>query len=173
MGRIFILSRCNRILEDMKNGVVIDNSLGKPPIILDWDYIAKLCQCGCSGKEVADWIGVSCDTLYERCCRDNGMLWTRFSSMHKHRGDGNIRRRQYEVAMDGDRVMLIWLGKQRLGQRENPISTEEMPAHIKEFIDLIKAQYAPINDVKEKQENPISSVSADSSNSSDINETTE
>ena len=35
-----------------------------------------------------------------------------------------LRKKQIEVALNGDRTMLIWLGKQMLGQAENPVSEE-------------------------------------------------
>ena len=38
-----------------------------------------------------------------------------------------LRKKQFEMAMDGDVRMLIWLGKQYLGQKENPeVITEEL-----------------------------------------------
>lgn len=36
------------------------------------------------------------------------------------RGRVSLRRRQYQLADEGDRTMLIWLGKQYLGQSDNP-----------------------------------------------------
>jgi len=36
----------------------------------------------------------------------------------RKRSDLSIRRKQAELAMDGNVTMLIWLGKQRLGQRD-------------------------------------------------------
>lgn len=38
-----------------------------------------------------------------------------------------LRRKQFEMAMDGDVRMLIWLGKQYLGQKDNPaVVTDEL-----------------------------------------------
>ena len=31
-----------------------------------------------------------------------------------------LKKKQWEMAMDGDVKMLIWLGKQHLGQKESP-----------------------------------------------------
>ena len=36
----------------------------------------------------------------------------------------SIRRKQYELAMAGDKTMLIWLGKQLLGQSQNGTEAE-------------------------------------------------
>lgn len=35
-------------------------------------------------------------------------------------GRMSLRREQYKLAISGDRTMLIWLGKQHLGQSDNP-----------------------------------------------------
>jgi len=43
-------------------------------------------------------------------------------------GCANLRRKQMELALKGDRVMLIWLGKQELGQVErSEVMTRELP----------------------------------------------
>ena len=36
-----------------------------------------------------------------------------------------LRSKQLEVALNGDRTMLIWLGKQMLGQSESPLTNED------------------------------------------------
>ena len=36
-----------------------------------------------------------------------------------------LRKMQMEMAMNGNPQMLIWLGKQHLGQSDNPISIDE------------------------------------------------
>ena len=38
-----------------------------------------------------------------------------------------LRKKQWEVAMDGNVQMLIWLGKQYLGQRDTPETKWENP----------------------------------------------
>ena len=50
-------------------------------------------------------------------------------------GRMSLRREQYRLAMDGDRTMLIWLGKQYLGQAdkvEHSIDTEDTEAFFSE-----------------------------------------
>ena len=43
-------------------------------------------------------------------------------------GRASIRRKQFELAMEGDRHMLVWLGKQYLGQREDPARRDATPS---------------------------------------------
>lgn len=40
-------------------------------------------------------------------------------------GRVSIRRKQYELAMDGDRAMLTWLGKQYLGQSDQRVPAKQ------------------------------------------------
>jgi len=35
-----------------------------------------------------------------------------------------LRKAQLDLALNGDKTMLIWLGKQMLGQAENPVNTD-------------------------------------------------
>jgi hypothetical protein len=46
-----------------------------------------------------------------------------------------LRKKQWELAMDGDVRMLIWLGKQYLGQKDNPVTAMNKPISGIEFID--------------------------------------
>ena len=46
-----------------------------------------------------------------------------------------LRKKQWEVAMDGDVRMLIWLGKQYLGQSESPEVKWENPITGVHFVD--------------------------------------
>ena len=47
-----------------------------------------------------------------------------------------LRIKQWEMAMDGDVRMLIFLGKQYLGQKDNPPTPMNNPIKDVEFIDI-------------------------------------
>lgn len=43
-------------------------------------------------------------------------------------GKMNVRRRQYTKAMEGDNTQLIWLGKNLLGQTDQPdVEAKDLP----------------------------------------------
>lgn len=90
----------------------------RPPIPIDWTLVDKCLEADCTGTQVAGILGIHQDTLYGRCQKDKGMTFTDYSSEKKCKGDALLKVKQYKEAMNGDRGMLIWLGKQRLGQRE-------------------------------------------------------
>ena len=68
-------------------------------------------------KEMVDILGVSEDTLKRRFA---GII-----DKGKAEGKMRLRRKQIEVAMQGNAVMLIWLGKQMLGQAETPVQEDD------------------------------------------------
>ncbi len=92
-------------------------------IPIDWDYVDAMLFDHLSGIEIAANLGCYPDTLYNRCEQEHGMNWTLYATPRKAKGDGAIKRMQMKKAMKGDNTMLIWLGKQRLGQRENASET--------------------------------------------------
>ncbi len=53
----------------------------------------------------------------------------------------SLRRRQYSAAMDGNSTMLIWLGKQWLGQKEPEKDKDNTAEQLAELIkELINSQ---------------------------------
>ena len=80
------------------------------------DQILELASYGLSNLEIAATARISARTLdrnYAELVKEG----------HERR-NGSIRRKQYEVAMNGNATMLIWLGKQFLGQADK-IETED------------------------------------------------
>lgn len=67
---------------------------------------------------IAATIGVDEGTLRKRCEADNNCSFSEFSQQKRAKGDELLRSKQFQVAMAGDKTMLIWLGKQRLNQSD-------------------------------------------------------
>ena len=59
----------------------------------------------------------------------------------KAKGAYLLCEKQFDKAMgyakDGDNTMLVWVGKQLAGQRENPVGTAELPEKTTQFVDAI------------------------------------
>jgi len=91
--------------------------VGRPKIELDEELLYKLATIHCTMKEMVDIMGVSKDTLKNNFSHiiDKGMS----------DGKMRLRRKQIEVAMSGNHTMLIWLGKQMLGQSESPVADDD------------------------------------------------
>lgn len=91
---------------------------GRPKIVLDFDLIKKLCKIQCTLEEIAGTLEVSEDTVERRCEEVYGMKFADFFKRHSAGGKTSLRRKQYEVAMSGNTALLIFLGKQNLGQSD-------------------------------------------------------
>lgn len=97
-----------------REGLVVgrgDNKKVIPP-----DDIYKLSALGCDMQEMADWFGINRETLKYN-----------FSDyINKGRADlkHRLRRAQIKAALDGNATLLIWLGKQYLGQTDQPVNAD-------------------------------------------------
>ena len=103
--------------------------MGRPKIEIDWNTVDKLCGIQATLREIASFLGVSEDTIERRCKEEKKMRFAEYFEQKRGTGKISIRRKQYEVAMSGNVSMLIWLGKQYLGQsdkQENSIDKIEI-----------------------------------------------
>lgn len=87
--------------------------MSKFKIVIDPIQLGKLAELCCSLEEVAAYFRCSTATIKYRISRDPlKTIW----EMGLARGRISLRRAQLQAAHNGDRTMLIWLGKQLLGQ---------------------------------------------------------
>src|SRR3954447_22356974 len=89
--------------------------MAKYTIVIDPIQLGKLAELCCSVEEVAAYFRCSVTTIKHRLKRDP--LKTVWES-GLARGRISLRRAQLQAAHSGDRTMLIWLGKQLLGQTD-------------------------------------------------------
>ena len=106
--------------------------MGRPKIDSDGAEVKKLASFGCNNSEIAELLGVTEGTIRKRFS-DN--LTKGRSSLKK-----SLRRKQIEIALSGNVTMLIWLGKNMLGQTDKQEITgdEEKPVTVK----IIRASVA-------------------------------
>lgn len=96
------------------------NPVGHPGYEIDWNKVDYLLEAGCLGTQIAASLGISADTLYNHCMREKGVNFSAYLKEKRAKGDSSLHLKQYEMAMDGNTTMLLWLGKNRLNQKENP-----------------------------------------------------
>ena len=78
----------------------------------------KLCGMWCTLVEIADFFGISEDTVESWCKDTYGMTFSEVYKKRSSQGNISLRRWQLKSAEKGNVTMQIWLGKQHLGQKE-------------------------------------------------------
>jgi len=106
-------------------------------IPIDWEEVDKYLVAGCNGMQISAVIGCYSDTLYRRCVDEKGVLFAEYAAEKRQKGNSMLHAKQFQQAMKGDRGMLIWLGKQRLGQREDPQDAAEFNGKLGEILDYL------------------------------------
>ena len=101
------------LITDIINDTMIARPVaGRKGYSLDEGVIMALASCSCSIDEIAERFNVHRQTIVNnpsyKAAYDKGIASCKM----------NLRAKQYRRAMDGDVPMLIWLGKQLLGQRD-------------------------------------------------------
>lgn len=101
--------------------------MARPRIKLNEEDITKLAALACTTAEIASYFGCHPRTLERRFA----------AALKRGRDQGkmSLRRKQYEIAQAGNVTMLIWLGKQMLGQKDKVETTEKPFAPAEELTD--------------------------------------
>jgi hypothetical protein len=101
--------------EVTKQGLIVGR--GKTQRVVPPDEVWRLAEIGCTDREIAEWFMIKEDTL-----RYN------FAD-YLTKGRAGMKRRlravQLSTALAGNATLLIWLGKQYLGQQENPANSDD------------------------------------------------
>lgn len=97
-----------------KEGLIVGR--GKTRKVVPPDDVYRLSAFGCTLEEMSEWFGVKPDTLKYNFAD----YITKGRADLKHR----LRNAQIKLALSGNPTMLIWLGKNILGQSENPSNSD-------------------------------------------------
>lgn len=91
---------------------------GRPKLVLNQlgkEIVESVAQCHCTEEEIASILDVSVDTLKTK---ENAETFSECIKRGREYGKASLRRWQFEKAKKGNTTMLIWLGKQILGQKD-------------------------------------------------------
>ena len=130
-----------------------ENSTYRPPASIDWDRVDELLEAGCLGSEIAAVFAIHPNTLYERTSQKFGISFSEYSQAKRAKGESALRQVQYDKALGkskkGDNTMLVWLGKQRLNQKESVSEFSVAPEALQPFTALM-GQIASIQDDRKR-----------------------
>lgn len=112
-----------------------------------WDRIDKMMEAGCPGTEIAATFGMSAEYFAKLVRLKYKETLSDTRRQKKYKGDAQLRMRQYDLAMKGDRQMLTILGKDRLSQVDkqeinmNVKARVLTPDEIKGFLKDLNEEY--------------------------------
>jgi len=112
----------------------------------DLAELEKLCALHCTLEEIAGWFKVGGKTIDRRRADErtlyqhDGEQLTFKAIMERGyaRGRISLRRKQMQLAEAGNATMLIWLGKQILGQRDVIEQTVSAPGGTPMQIEIVR-----------------------------------
>ena len=94
----------------------IEVGRGENKKVIDPKEVRKLAAIGMKNSEIAEWFGID----------DSTLSYNFKQELTKGRLDLNhsLRQAQIRLALSGNCTMLIWLGKNILGQSESPFDSD-------------------------------------------------
>lgn len=102
-----------------------NNKGGAPKKPIDYKMLEQLCTIMCTGEECAAILECSYEHLNNQLKRDGNGGFLDYFKKHSSKGKASLRRRQYKSAVEeGNVPMMIWLGKQFLGQQDKIETTK-------------------------------------------------
>lgn len=113
--------------------------MARPPLKVDPKKVEELAASGAKVVEIADYFGVSRDVIHDRFATE--------LSKGKAKLRESLRRAQVKQAKRGNTTMLIWLGKQYLGQTD-----KSLDAVILEAIELAGLTKEDLLDLIQRKE---------------------
>jgi len=101
--------------------------MGRPKLKIDQDMFESLCQIQCTEAEIAGALKVSPDTILRWCKEIYNETFAEAFKKLSADGKSSLRRAQWKAALNGNSTMLIWMGKQVLGQVDKNEVTNIVP----------------------------------------------
>ena len=101
---------------------------GRPKAIIDWKEVDRWLQSDCEGKYIASKLGIAYETLVRRCPQDNNINYDEYRRQKKLEGTERLLGKAYDMALAGDKALMIFLLKNRAGYKDQPEHQEESTA---------------------------------------------
>jgi len=117
---------------------------------IDIGLVERAAQMGCTNGEIVALLDVSMNCFLDRLKDDpalkNALDWGRDT------GRATLRRMQWAAAETGNPTMLIWLGKQMLGQMDKIENSGTVDNRLKVIVEFVGDAAPAIEHDKPKQE---------------------
>jgi len=127
------------------------SKVGRKKLKIDWDRVDRSLIAGSNGVQVAAMLGVHPETLYDKCLQEKKVYFSDYMQQKRQEGNDILLGKQFELAKGGDKMMLIWLGKNRLDQSDKKEIKQQNTGSLIN-INMTGGQDKPIqseNDIKD------------------------
>ena len=125
-----------------------DTKGGRPRVEFDMNVLEGMATIMCTAEECASVLGVSLKTIERRLVEETGEPFGVFQKKHADTGKRSLRRAQFDLAIGrpakdgkpevpGHPTMLIWLGKQWLGQEDKITHAVDVPDGTRPMFEVI------------------------------------
>jgi len=104
---------------------------------IDWDLVKKLASLHCTNTEIYSVLECSKESIKKACLRDFNIPLREKLDEWRQFGKASLRRKQMNLA-DKNASMAIFLGKQMLGQKDNPAEDKKFDGKLEELLDYLK-----------------------------------
>ena len=94
------------------------NRVGRPEKEMDWRLLDSILQYGASLIDCSELLEMSEDSIQRKIKEESGQTFSEYRESKKSKIRMKLRQKQYEMAMNGNVALLIWLGKNELGQKD-------------------------------------------------------
>lgn len=108
---------------------------GRPLFDIDEETFKRLCEIQCTEEEIAIVLGICVDTINSWCKRKYDKTFSEISAHMRAGGKASLRHYQFQQAKKSHQ-MAIFLGKQYLGQSDNPHATESEKGAVNITIEM-------------------------------------
>lgn len=98
--------------------IMTEKKTGRPEKQIDKEQFEKLCQLQCTIEEFCCYFDCDDKTLTKWCKKTYGKGFSEIFNIKRGNGKISLRRKQFAVALEGNPTMLIWLGRNLLGQTD-------------------------------------------------------
>jgi hypothetical protein len=120
---------------------------------IDKEQFEKLCGIQCTQEEIACWFMVSVDTLEVWTKKTYSLRFSEIFNQKRKRGHIALRRKQMDVALSGNVPMLIFLGKNYLGQTDGHMDVNRNISDIKRLLINMDGEECGVPDLLKKKQN--------------------
>lgn len=110
---------------------------GRPRKEIDQKQFENLCGLQCTEEEICGWFDTTDKTLTRWCMDTYGKNFSEIYEEKRGLGKISLRRSQFRLA-EKNAAMAIFLGKQYLGQSDNPIAENKTGELLQSLLDVVR-----------------------------------